>query len=107
MKDKLPEISKVKLPSEIYEEFIMKDMRKAMILNNPQWCPNKETCGVLGQSQNLICIGLMKYPEPHDNDFNTHRFCIDERETGHGIHDLQINWSDAWNMIRLLNLTNN
>ena len=67
------------------------------------WCPYKE-CIVKIKSQNLMCIGRLPKPIPHGADYNTHRFCIDERETGHGIHDLQLNWTDAWNMIRLLKI---
>jgi len=69
----------------------------------PKWCPHK-TCIYLADCQNLFCIGKLPKPIKHDNDFNTHRFCIDERETKHGIHDLQINKTDAWNFIRLLKM---
>jgi len=72
-------------------------------MERPDWCPYQD-CICKANSQSQVCIGKLPKPEPHENDFNTHRFCLDERETKHGIHDLQINWSDAWNMIRLLNL---
>ena len=48
-----------------------------------------------------MCVGELPKPETHDNDFNTHRICIDTRETGHGVFNLQINKSDAYG-IRLL-----
>ena len=69
--------------------------------DRPDWCQHKE-CLFQIQSQNKMCLGKLNKPEPHDNDFNTHRLCIDTSETGHGIFDLQINWTDAWNLIRLL-----
>ena len=69
----------------------------------PEWCPHKE-CIYKGSSQNKMCIGKLSKSVPHDNDENTHRMCLDTRETGHGIFDLQINWTDAWGMRRLLNL---
>jgi len=61
----------------------------------PDWCPYK-TCIFKMNSQDLICTGELPEPEAHDNDENTHRFCLDEREFGKGIHDLQINRTDAW-----------
>lgn len=71
-------------------------------MERPEWCPY-EKCQFKCQSQNLLCIGKLPEPVPHGDGINDHRFCIDERETKHGIHDLQLNWGDAWNMIRLLN----
>ena len=68
----------------------------------PNWCTHKD-CQNNILSQDKMCVGKLPYPEQHDNDFNTHRLCLDTRETGHGIFDLQINWTDAWNLIRLLN----
>lgn len=70
----------------------------------PHWCPHND-CVFKAHSQNLMCVGRLPKPEPHGDtkDANDHRFCLDERETGHGIHDLQLNWGDAWNMIRILN----
>ena len=72
-------------------------------MKKPDWCPHK-TCSIIANSQELVCVGKLLKPEPHDNDFNTHRLCLDTRETEHGIFDLQINWSDSWNLIRLLKL---
>ena len=71
-------------------------------MERPEWCPHKD-CKFGTQSQGLICIGELPKPELHDKWFNTHRFCLNTSETGHGIFDLQINWGDAWNMIRILN----
>ena len=75
-------------------------------MNKPDWCPHllDSQCILMAQSQNKACIGKLPHPEPHDNDFNDHRLCLDTRETGHGIFDLQINWTDSWNLIRLLKL---
>jgi hypothetical protein len=71
-------------------------------MEKPDWCPYSY-CFLKVQSQNKICIGELPKPEPHDDGFNTHRLCIDTRETGHGIFDLQVNAGDCWNLIRLLN----
>jgi len=70
-------------------------------MERPNWCIHSD-CIFKVQSQDKMCVGKLLNPEPHDNDFNTHRLCIDTRETGHGIFDLQINWSDAYNLMRLL-----
>jgi len=67
----------------------------------PDWCPHKD-CQVNIQSQNKMCVGKLPKPEPHDNDFNTHRICIDTRETGHGIFDLLVNRTDLWNLKRII-----
>lgn len=63
--------------------------------NRPDWCPHKD-CKMILNTQNAICSGELPQPVPHGNDENTHRWCFDERETGHGIHDMMINKSDAW-----------
>lgn len=73
------------------------------MMRRPDWCPHV-TCNFLCHSQNKVCIGLLPFKQEHDGDFNTHRLCLDTRETGHGIFDLQINWTDSWNLIRLLKL---
>ena len=70
-------------------------------MKRPEWCPHKD-CQFIKQSQDKMCLGELLEPVPHDNGFNTHRFCMDTRETGHGIFDLQINKGDTWNMRRIL-----
>jgi hypothetical protein len=72
-----------------------------MTNTQPEWCPHND-CRFKIQSQDKMCIGKLPEPEPHDNDLNDHRLCLDTRETGHGIFDLQLNWTDAYNLIRLL-----
>ncbi len=67
----------------------------------PQWCPHKD-CQYLADSQSLMCKGRLPKPEPHEDDFNTHRLCINTEETGHGIFDLQINHTDAYLLSNLL-----
>lgn len=67
----------------------------------PDWCNHKD-CKMNIQSQNKMCVGKLSRPEKHDEGINTYRLCLDTRETGHGIFDLQLNWGDAWNLIRLL-----
>ena len=68
----------------------------------PQWCPHQE-CVYQQDIQGSMCKGKLLRPERHDNDFNTHRLCIDNRETGHGIFDLLINHTDAYLLRNLLN----
>lgn len=70
-------------------------------MTKPEWCPHKE-CLFKLSSQDKMCLGKLPKPEPHDDDFNTHRLCIDTRETGHGIFDLQVNRGDCCNLIRVL-----
>ena len=70
-------------------------------MKRPDWCPHKD-CIFKKQSQNKICRGELSEPVPHDDDFNTDRFCLDTRETGHGIFDLQVNKGDLWNIRRIL-----
>jgi hypothetical protein len=67
----------------------------------PDWCPYAD-CEFLLQFQNMMCVGRLPKPEPHLEGLNTHRFCLDERETEDGVHDLQLNRGDAWLMKRLL-----
>ena len=72
-------------------------------MKQPEWCPHKD-CILLAHSQSMMCIGKLPKLETHDGGINTHRFCLDTRETGHEIFDLRINRGDSWNMIRLLKL---
>jgi hypothetical protein len=72
----------------------------------PQWCPHSE-CVYKASSQDLMCVGRLPEPVLHGETPNTHRVCINTIETGQGIFDLQLNWTDSWNLIRLLNLTKN
>jgi len=71
-------------------------------MNRPMWCPHKD-CKFKIHSQEKMCFGELSRKEPHDNDFNTNRLCIDTRETGHGIFDLQVNKTDLWNLKRIIN----
>jgi len=49
-----------------------------------------------------MCVGKMPSPEPHDDDFNTHRMCLDGADKDGGTFDLQINKTDAYLMGLLL-----
>jgi hypothetical protein len=49
-----------------------------------------------------MCCGKLPAPSEHDGDYNTHRICIDTRETGHGIFDLQVNRTDAWHLKNIM-----
>lgn len=70
-------------------------------MERPDWCPHKD-CIFKSNRQNLMCVGKLPEPIKHNGTNNTHRLCFDERETGHGIHDLQMNWTDAWLLKQLL-----
>lgn len=70
-------------------------------MERPNWCPHSE-CKFKVQSQDKMCVGQLPEPTDHDGGTNTHRLCMDTTETGHGIFDLQLNWGDCWNLIRLL-----
>lgn len=70
-------------------------------MKRPDWCPHMD-CLFKINSQEAMCVGKLPELEPHDGGFNTHRLCLDTRETGHGIFDLQVNKGDCWNLIRLL-----
>lgn len=72
-------------------------------MNRPKWCPHPD-CKFKIQSQSKMCVGELPELVEHDGDYNTHRLCIDTRETGDGIFDLQINHSDSYNLKRLLNI---
>jgi len=67
----------------------------------PDWCPHAD-CDYIASSQNKICKGVLPCPAPHGDGFNTHRFCLDTRESGHGVFDLQINNTDIFNIKRIL-----
>ena len=75
-------------------------------MKKPNWCPHKD-CKFKAQSQEKMCVGELPKLEPHGMGFNTHRICLNTMGTGHGIFDLQVNWGDCWNMIRLLKLVKN
>ncbi|KKP51572.1 MAG: hypothetical protein UR43_C0019G0015 [candidate division TM6 bacterium GW2011_GWF2_33_332] len=70
-------------------------------MKRPVWCPHLD-CNFKTHSQNLMCVGYLPKPERHDDSLNDYRLCIDTRETGHDIFDLQINKGDVWNLIRIL-----
>ena len=64
-------------------------------LKRSSWCPHK-TCKNLRTLQDKMCVGKLMKKEEHDGDFNTHRICLDTKETGHGVFDLQINKTDCY-----------
>jgi len=79
----------------------MADIRK-----RPEWCKHKD-CITKRCLQEKMCVGELPEPVKHHNDFNTHRLCIDTRETGHGIFDLRINKSDAYGIKLLTDIVKN
>lgn len=101
----LKEVDWYLIPSNA-DTIIMKQDEYAykMRTKRPNWCPHTNCiCDI--QIRNKMCIGKLPIPEPHESDFNTHRFCLDTREgePQAAVFDLQINKIDAWNFVRLLN----
>ena len=44
----------------------------------------------------MVCVGELPEPQPHDNDVNTHRFCLNGAGERGGVFDLQINKNDVF-----------
>ena len=59
----------------------------------PDWCPHQD-CVFQRSAAGMACGGELPKPEEHNGGINTDRICMDTRETGHGIFDLQVNDSD-------------
>ena len=74
------------------------------VKKSPDWCPHS-TCQCEVSFQDKMCGGELPVPESHIDTDNTHRICIDTRETGHGIFDLMINKTDKYFIKRLLDST--
>ncbi len=70
----------------------------------PEWCPHADCVFIAVKALHAMCGGRLVTPEPHDGVMNTHRFCIDTCETGHGVFDLQVNRGDIWWFQELLKL---
>jgi hypothetical protein len=65
----------------------------------PEWCGHEE-CRPIVSFQGKCCGGRLPKPVPHDEDFNTHRLCI---ETGdEEIFDLMVNRTDLFILSRLV-----
>jgi len=73
-------------------------MKESEIMQRPTWCPHNN-CNYLRQVQDAACVGLLPKPEPHDDDWNTHRLCL--RVNG-DVFDLQVNKTDCWWLTSLL-----
>lgn len=71
--------------------------RITQVCDRPNWCPHP-TCTPLRSAQNAICGGRLPAPQPHHDDFNTHRLCLRAPRPGHGIElfDLEVNAADLW-----------
>jgi len=68
-----------------------------------KWCPHLD-CIPLMCNQDSVCGGRLPEPAPHDDGFNTHRFCI---KTSGEVFDLQVNSADCWWLTRILNRLRN
>jgi len=76
------------------------------ILNKkPNWCPHKD-CIQYKCFQNTMCSGKLPEPERHNDDFNTHRFCLTGVLPDKKIFDLQFNKTDAYYFKNLLEVVN-
>lgn len=71
-------------------------------MNRPSWCPHN-SCQFKCHAQEMVCIGELPQPEPHDGVDNTHRFCLHgAKDDGEWTFDLKVNRGDVWNIIRIL-----
>ena len=61
----------------------------------PDWCPHPD-CVHIKTMVDTICGGRLTKPERHDDDFNTHRFCLKDAGGDGGVFDLQVNKSDLY-----------
>lgn len=101
---------KPSVPDFVKDEDLLKMIKSGRKMPNemdkdckPDWCGHFD-CQHIASSQNMICKGKLPQPVFHGCDFNIYRFCMDTRETGHGILDLQINKTDIWNICRILQI---
>lgn len=60
----------------------------------PTWCPFAD-CGMIRNSQDMMCCGKLPVADPHGEDFNTHRFCLNLSEFNEAPFELKINRTDA------------
>lgn len=68
-------------------------MNKTWKQERPDWCPHLD-CLFLRRAMDNICGGRLPQPESHNEDFNTHRFCLVDVLPEDEIFDLQINKTD-------------
>lgn len=61
----------------------------------PKFCVHLD-CQFIFRVTDSMCGGKLPSPEPHNGDFNTHRFCLNGATDDGGVFDLQINKSDRW-----------
>ena len=69
--------------------------KKVWKQERPEWCPHSN-CLFAFRVTDAMCGGKLPEPEPHDRDFNTHRFCLNGASDSGGVFDLQINKTDIW-----------
>ena len=65
----------------------------------PDWCPEPNCCECLMHNSGGTCVGRLDKPRAHDNDHNTHNFCIYkscESDPDVDPFRIEINKSDAW-----------
>lgn len=67
----------------------------------PDWCLHSD-CEYVASAQAMICKGKLTKPMPHGESFNTHRFCLNTKETRQRVFDLQINKTDIYQICRIL-----
>jgi hypothetical protein len=72
----------------------MIDEKKVWRQNKPSFCPH-HNCRFIYRVLDDMCGGELPEPEPHNADFNTHRFCLNRIADDGGVLSLQINKSDV------------
>jgi len=72
------------------------------IMEIPSWCPHSGCC-IIWKLKGYMCCGSLSSPSPHNGDFNTHRFCLNNVDDGGEVFDLLINKTDVWWFRRMFN----
>ena len=68
-------------------------MEKVWKQERPEFCTHAD-CYFKFRVMDSMCGGELLMPEPHNGDFNTHRFCLNGAADDGGVFDLQVNKSD-------------
>ncbi len=66
----------------------------------PSWCPHQD-CFCVASTQDVLCVGRLPEPIPHDGVLNDGRMCLSPSGDDEA-YDFQLNSGDAWNIKRLL-----
>lgn len=66
----------------------------------PPWCTHAD-CDYALSTQEVLCVGKLPVPVPHDGVMNDGRICFSPSGDDE-VCDFQIHRGDAWNIRRLL-----